>query len=285
MEISSSTSSLYQQDPRNQAGAIDTQNQGLKAEVPGTVGDTVTIRSVDASNNAEKASDTVARGEEGDRVSKAQSAEGSAPAAKEETQTENRNGQELTPEEAQVVDELVARDMEVRTHEQAHAAAGAPYTSAPTYSFQRGPDGQSYAVGGQVNIDTSPIPGDPQATMDKMRVVAAAATAPAEPSGQDLKVASQAQAAISQASAELMQKQVDESAEATAKAEEKTAEDEAYAATVAPSDESSPADASENAVQAARPEPTDAQSSMNRKLADIGAIEGTEKGNLFNNQA
>jgi hypothetical protein len=29
---------------------------------------------------------------------------------------------------------------------------------APTYSFKRGPDGQRYAVSGEVGIDTSPRP-------------------------------------------------------------------------------------------------------------------------------
>lgn len=295
MEISSSTAALYQQDSRNQAGAIDTQTQGLKAEVPGTTGGTVTIRSVDASNSTEKAADGVTRGEEGDRASKAQGAAGqkdSAQAAEEGGKTENRNGQELTPEEALMVDELVARDMEVRTHEQAHAAAGAPYTSAPTYSFQRGPDGQSYAVGGQVNIDTSPIPGDPQATMDKMRVVAAAATAPAEPSGQDLKVASQAQAAISQASAELVQQQADEQAEVAEKAEEKQVEAEvepgnsvqSVQVELASSAESAPQrdDDASGRTELRNPyEPTDEQSSMDRKLAGTGAVDGTEQGSVI----
>ncbi len=58
-------------------------------------------------------------------------------------------------------------------------------------------------MGGEVQIDSSPIAGDPEATIEKMRVVKAAALAPAEPSGQDRKVAAAADAAAQQARAEL----------------------------------------------------------------------------------
>jgi DNA anti-recombination protein RmuC len=58
------------------------------------------------------------------------------------------------------------------------------------FTFQRGPDGKRYAVGGEVSIDVSKIPGDPQATLDKADQVRRAALAPAEPSAQDRRVAS-----------------------------------------------------------------------------------------------
>jgi hypothetical protein len=103
----------------------------------------------------------------------------------------------------QVVGELAARDREVRTHEQAHAAIGGGFAGAPSYSFARGPDGKSYAVGGEVGIDVSPVAGDPAATLRKMAVVQRAALAPAEPSAQDLQVAAQAQASAVLARAEL----------------------------------------------------------------------------------
>ena len=92
----------------------------------------------------------------------------------------------LTEAERKQVSEL--KDQEVRTHEQAHQAAGGPYASAPTYDYQQGPDGKRYAVGGEVQIDTSPER-NPQATITKMEVVKRAALAPAEPSPQDRKVA------------------------------------------------------------------------------------------------
>lgn len=110
---------------------------------------------------------------------------------------------ELSDEERKQVDKLKARDREVRAHEQAHQAAGGQYAGAASYTFQKGPDGRSYAVGGEVPIDASEIKGDPQATIDKMQQVKAAALAPVEPSGQDRKVAALADAKIAQARAEL----------------------------------------------------------------------------------
>jgi len=114
------------------------------------------------------------------------------------------SGVELTPEEQKQVDELKARDQEVRIHEMAHVMAGGAFvTSGPSYTYQTGPDGKGYAVGGSVGIDTSPITGDPKATIQKMQMVAAAALAPASPSGQDQKVAAAARQAEAKAKAEL----------------------------------------------------------------------------------
>jgi hypothetical protein len=72
-----------------------------------------------------------------------------------------------------------------------------------SFTYQRGPDGAQYAVGGEVSIDLSPVQGDPQATIEKMRIVRAAAMAPAEPSGQDRAVAAQAMQIMLQAQSEL----------------------------------------------------------------------------------
>ncbi|KXX65386.1 hypothetical protein AY586_10005 [Marichromatium gracile] len=86
------------------------------------------------------------------------------------------------------------RDREVRMHEQAHVAAGGRYvTGGPSYTYQTGPDGRQYAIGGEVQIDTSKE-ADPAATLDKAEAVLRAALAPAEPSGQDQRVAAQARA-------------------------------------------------------------------------------------------
>jgi len=56
-----------------------------------------------------------------------------------------------------------------------------------------------YAVGGEVSIDTTPVKGDPQATVAKMETIKAAALAPADPSGQDRAVAAEASQEESQA--------------------------------------------------------------------------------------
>lgn len=99
--------------------------------------------------------------------------------------------------------ELASRDREVRTHEQAHKAVGGHYAGAVSYSYARGPDGRSYAVAGSVAIDTSSVPGDPAATLQKLQQVQRAALAPAQPSAADLAVAAQAAEAMAQARAEL----------------------------------------------------------------------------------
>lgn len=106
--------------------------------------------------------------------------------------------------------ELAARDREVRAHEQAHVAAGGSLiTSGPSYTYQTGPDRRRYAVGGEVGIDTSPVRGDPEATIDKARRIRAAALAPAEPSAQDRSVAARASQMESSARVELARQQRD----------------------------------------------------------------------------
>lgn len=72
-------------------------------------------------------------------------------------------------------------------------------------TFERGPDGKQYAVGGEVHIDTTPIAGNPEATARKARRIRAAALAPADPSPQDRAVAAQAAAMEAQAKQELAQ--------------------------------------------------------------------------------
>ncbi|HET8849242.1 MAG TPA: putative metalloprotease CJM1_0395 family protein [Marinobacter sp.] len=111
--------------------------------------------------------------------------------------------QGLTDAELKQLSELKARDREVRAHEAAHQAVGGQYAGGMSFTYQRGPDGAQYAVGGEVSIDIAPVQGDPRATIEKMRVVRAAALAPAQPSGQDRAVAAQAMQTMLQAQAEL----------------------------------------------------------------------------------
>lgn len=105
--------------------------------------------------------------------------------------------------------ELAARDLEVRTHEQAHASVGGELAGTASYSFTQGPDGARYAVSGEVSIDVSDVPGDPQATIDKMARVRRAALAPAEPSAQDRQVAAMATQKMTEAQADLANQQRD----------------------------------------------------------------------------
>ena len=101
------------------------------------------------------------------------------------------------------VSKLQKIDREVRQHEMAHMAAGAGMvTSGASYTYTRGPDGQNYAVAGEVSIDTSPGR-TPEETIARAERIQAAALAPADPSPQDRSVAAQAAQMAAQARQEL----------------------------------------------------------------------------------
>ena len=113
--------------------------------------------------------------------------------------------QGLSPEALAQLEKLKARDLEVRQHEMAHlSAAGGLATSGPSYTYQRGPNGVNYAIGGEVNIDTSPG-ATPEESISRARAIQAAALAPADPSGADVAVAAQARQMEQQARAEQQQ--------------------------------------------------------------------------------
>lgn len=156
-----------------------------------------------------------------------------------EEQEENQQAQQAEERQQQeqdqvIIDQLAARDREVRAHEQAHAAVGGQLAGSPSYEYERGPDGVSYAVAGEVPISSGAVPGDPEATLANARIVQQAALAPADPSPQDRRVAAdaaqlqqqalqeiaaQAQEARTQVAAEL-------EAEREAKAEERERQDQ-----------------------------------------------------------
>jgi hypothetical protein len=116
-----------------------------------------------------------------------------------------RAGQQLlTPAEQRQVQKLKSVDRIVRDHEAAHVQAGGDLiTSGPNYTYTYGPDGQRYAVGGEVGIDVSAT-GKPQADIEKGRRVEAAALAPADPSAQDRAVASAARQLAARGQADLV---------------------------------------------------------------------------------
>ena len=157
-----------------------------------------------------------------DALSKPLLSTGNQLAAQEDAQSEKtstgetaRQGgtggtEELTEEEKKKVQELQARDREVRAHEQAHKLAGGPHAGSPTYKTIRGPDGRSYAVSGEVKIDTSEVPNNPDATIRKMEIVKRAALAPSNPSAKDRQVAAEAEAKIQQARQEKREEEAEE---------------------------------------------------------------------------
>ncbi len=114
--------------------------------------------------------------------------------------------QELDLQEQQQLTKLQQRDREVKAHEAAHlAAAGTLALGGANFSYQKGPDGQRYAIGGDVSIDISKVPGDPQATLAKSEQIRRAALAPAQPSSTDVSVAARASQMAAEARMEIIQ--------------------------------------------------------------------------------
>lgn len=111
------------------------------------------------------------------------------------------NPQDLSDEEQQRVQELKKIDREVRAHERAHRAAGGTLTGSAQFTYTRGPDGQQYAVSGEVSIDTGREQ-SAAATAAKMEAVIRAALAPANPSAQDVAVAAQARQVLNEVAQE-----------------------------------------------------------------------------------
>lgn len=111
---------------------------------------------------------------------------------------------QLDRQEIEQLQNLKLRDAEVRAHEQAHLSAAGRYArGGASFSYERGPDGNSYAVGGEVGIDVGKA-STPEATLVKMQTIKRAALAPASPSAADRRIASQASITESQARQELL---------------------------------------------------------------------------------
>ena len=167
--------------------------------------------------NSRIAEDTPALTETGLNTAETESQDQTASSENSAETNETPQGTEnsLTQAELRLVSELKQADAEVRRHEMAHlAAAGGLALSGANFTYRKGPDGINYAVAGEVSIDIAPVPGDPQATIEKMQQVKSAALAPANPSPQDVKVASKATSTAAKASADLMVLRAEEQAKA-----------------------------------------------------------------------
>lgn len=137
-------------------------------------------------------------------VSPTQSSNTTDAPNEEQSAAQKREERQNEREIANQLQQLQSRDREVRAHEAAHIAAGGRYVSSGAqYTYQRGPNGRFYAVGGEVQIDVSAIPSDPRATLAKAETIHRAALAPAQPSPQDLRVASNAAQLASRARVEI----------------------------------------------------------------------------------
>ena len=122
---------------------------------------------------------------------------------KNESTAEN----EFSKAEQREIEKLKRRDREVRAHEMAHQSAGGQYAGSASYSYTTGPDNRRYAVGGSVDIETSPAK-TPEETVKKADQIKRAAMAPAQPSGADLQIAAKATRMKMEAQSELNQKEI-----------------------------------------------------------------------------
>ncbi len=196
-----SETEVSRRSPNPTAGAAyanGSTSEGTTSQVPNTVAQTQTQTA--AQFSASLAAPPQQQGQ----------STGNSSSDSSDSESDDTDGDGLTEEEEKQVQDLKARDREVRAHEQAHMAAGGGLAGGASYTYQQGPDGKRYVIGGEVQIDTS-AESTPEATIRKMQVVIRAATAPAEPSSQDLKVAQQARAAIADAQAEARQQETEES--------------------------------------------------------------------------
>jgi hypothetical protein len=138
-----------------------------------------------------------------------------------------------TEEDEDLVNRLKSRNSDVLAHEASHlAGAGAYAKGGASYTYQIGPDGKPYAIGGEVNIDMTAVPGNPRATIAKMMAIRAAAMAPDDPSPEDAAVASAAAEIEAQARTQLKEEQAADSNSALRTAADRYAQPPASTGTV-----------------------------------------------------
>lgn len=125
------------------------------------------------------------------------------------TKEESQGDKERKQKEQRQINQLAAIDRAVRAHEAAHAATAGEFAGTTSYTYTKGPDGISYVTAGEVSIDSSPVPNNPEATIRKAQQIRQAANAPVDPSPQDRKVAAQAAQMEMQARAELLVQQAE----------------------------------------------------------------------------
>ena len=179
---SGSTLSLFRSEPVKQIGITpeygSTTTENYK--------DTITL-SVSGVEKSRQVNDTESNGSKTVDTTNAEQ----HLTTKEQTKT---GSQKFSSAEEKVIQQLQKRDREVKVHEQAHLANAGQYArGGPTYSYQQGPDGQRYAIGGEVPIDIGKEK-TPEQTIQKMQAVERAALAPADPSSADRSIAAAAAA-------------------------------------------------------------------------------------------
>lgn len=128
---------------------------------------------------------------------------------KSQKQEKSSNPTELSEDEKRLVKDLQARDSQVKAHEAAHQAASGGMAGAASYTYQIGPDGKMYAIGGEVPIST-PSSSSPEEAIKNARTVAAAAMAAGDPSPQDFAVAASARVMEMKAQQQLNKQRIEQ---------------------------------------------------------------------------
>ncbi|MCR4819289.1 MAG: hypothetical protein K5841_10070 [Fretibacterium sp.] len=114
-------------------------------------------------------------------------------------------GINLSEDQESQLRELEQIQREVIAHEAAHQAAAGALGGGVSYTYTQGPDGKSYITGGEVPIQLKQG-STPEETLRNMQQVQRAAMAPADPSGQDRRVAAKAAAMAARAQQEIAAK-------------------------------------------------------------------------------
>lgn len=144
------------------------------------------------------------------KEAKEKSAAENKPSDQDPKQMSAQNKQDLSSQELSQLRYLKQRDAEVRSHELAHlSTAGRHAKGGASFVYQKGPDGVSYAIGGEVGIDVSQA-ATPEATIEKMQTIKRAALAPLNPSPTDRRVAAQATTKETMARQEIIKQQHEE---------------------------------------------------------------------------
>jgi hypothetical protein len=119
-----------------------------------------------------------------------------SPTAKEKLTQENKekstDGRNLSREEQKEVRELERIDRQVRSRELAHRAVAGNYARGSVYfDYVTGPDGKKYAEEGHINIDSRPVPNNPEATIRKARAIRSVELSTTNASLQDRNVSAE----------------------------------------------------------------------------------------------
>lgn len=133
-----------------------------------------------------------------------------APANDEVKSSIDKKEQDLKSPQVQAeVKNLQLTEKEVIAHEQAHKSVGRDLVGPASYTYTDSPDNRRYIDGGEVPIN-SKEGSTLEETLNILERVKVAALAPADPSPQDLRVATSATAQIQQKRGEITQERYEE---------------------------------------------------------------------------